>query len=87
MNTICQDRFYIGKWRKYKYPEQSRHLKNIEPEVVDALVKAVGNPQILKKTSHRYYKIKSEILGKKYLESWDRNAPLPDTKTKRNKME
>ncbi|MEC7088380.1 MAG: M3 family metallopeptidase, partial [Pseudomonadota bacterium] len=81
MNTICQDRSISDKWRKYKYPEQSRHLaNNIEPEVVDALVNAVELNY--KNTSHRYYKIKSEILGKKYLESWDRNAPLPDTKTK-----
>ncbi len=80
MNTICQDRSISDKWRKYKYPEQSRHLSNnIEPEVVDALVNAVELNY--KNTSHRYYKIKSEILGKKYLESWDRNAPLPDTKT------
>ena len=81
MNTICQDRSISDKWRKYKYPEQSRHLaNNIEPEVVDALVNAVELNY--KNTSHRYYKIKSKILGKKYLESWDRNAPLPDTKTK-----
>ena len=81
MNTICQDKSISDKWRKYKYPQQSRHLaNNIEPEVVDALVSAVELNYT--NTSHRYYKLKSEILGKKHLESWDRNAPLPDTKTK-----
>ena len=81
MNTICQDKSISNKWRKYKYPEQSRHLaNNIEPEVVDALVNAVELNYA--NTSHRYYKLKSEMLGKKYLESWDRNAPLPDTNIK-----
>ncbi len=81
MNTICQDKSISDKWRKYKYSEQSRHLaNNIEPEVVDALVNAVELNY--SNTSHRYYKLKSEMLGKKYLESWDRNAPLPEAKSK-----
>jgi len=63
MNTICQDKSISDKWRKYDYSEQSRHLaNNIEENVVNALVNAVENSY--EETSHRYYKLKSKILGK-----------------------
>jgi len=78
MNTICQDKSISDKWRKYDYSEQSRHLaNNIEENVVNALVNSVETNY--QETSHRYYKLKSKMLGKEFLESWDRNAPLPDS--------
>tara|TARA_B110000196_G_C21097014_1_gene640514 strand:- start:422 stop:1516 length:1095 start_codon:yes stop_codon:yes gene_type:complete len=81
MNTICQDKAISDKWRKYSNPEQSRHLaNNIEPEVINALVGSVERNY--KNTSHRYYALKAKLLNKTQLESWDRNAPLPDANTK-----
>jgi oligoendopeptidase F len=59
-------------------PEHGRHLANdVEPEVVDALRKAVqaAGPRL----SHRYYAMKARWLGLERLEYWDRNAPLPET--------
>src|SRR5690606_32229704 len=54
----------------------ARNLGNhVEDEVVDALVKAVqaSYPRL----SHRYYRLKARWMGKKKLDIWDRNAPLP----------
>lgn len=81
-NTLAKDKEIEDNWRGFKRPISSRNASNcIEDEVVDALISAVKKsyPQL----SHRYYKLKAKWLGKKQLESWDRNAPLPgddDTK-------
>jgi oligoendopeptidase F len=81
MNTICQDKAISDKWRNYSNSEESRHLaNNIEPEVISALVNTVESNY--ENTSHRYYALKAKLLNKTYLESWDRNAPLPDANTK-----
>jgi len=81
-NTLAKDKEIEDKWRGFKAPISSRNLSNlIEDEVVDALITSVKKsyPEL----SHRYYKLKAKWLGKKQLEFWDRNAPLPggdDTK-------
>jgi oligoendopeptidase F len=77
-NVLAKDKSISDEWRGFKDVAASRHLANrVEPEVVDALVAAVRDAY--PRLSHRYYALKARWLGKKQLEFWDRNAPLPDT--------
>ncbi len=74
-NILAKDKDISDKWRGFAAPISSRNLSNfIEDEVVESLIKTVKKnyPAI----SHRYYKIKAKILGKKKLHYSDRNAPL-----------
>ena len=76
-NTLAKDKEIEDKWRHFPRPVSGRNLSNhVEDEVVDALVGAVRDayPRI----SHRYYRMKAKWLGKKKLDHWDRNAPLPN---------
>jgi oligoendopeptidase F len=75
-NTLSKDKEIEDTWRGFKRPISSRNLSNyIEDEVVDALLSSVHKsyPDL----SHRYYKLKAGWFGKKQLDYWDRNAPLP----------
>lgn len=75
-NTLAKDKEVEDKWRGFKAPISSRNLSNhVEDEVVQALIGSVKKsyPDL----SHRYYKLKAKWLGKKQMEYWDRNAPLP----------
>ena len=77
-NTLAKDKEMEDRWRGYPDASTPRHLSNqVEPEVVQALVKSVTGayPDL----SHRYYKLKADWLGKPQLDHWDRNAPLPNT--------
>jgi oligoendopeptidase F len=77
-NTLAKDKEISDRWRGFKDIADSRHLANrVEREVVDALMEAVHDayPRI----SHRYYALKAKWLGLDTMETWDRNAPLPDT--------
>ena len=81
-NTLAKDKEIDDGWRKYETPQSARHLSNeVEPEVVDAMTKAVADayPAV----SHRYYRLKAKWLGLDKLEIWDRNAPLPDSDERR----
>jgi oligoendopeptidase F len=76
-NTLAKDKETEDRWRGFKRPISSRNLQNfVEDEVVDALIAAVRSayPSL----SHRYYRLKAKWFGVAQLESWDRNAPLPD---------
>lgn len=74
-NILAKDKDTSDKRRGFKTPISSRNLNNcIEDEVVETLITKVK--ENYKDVSHRYYKIKAKILGKKYLNYWDRNAPL-----------
>lgn len=74
-NILAKDKAIDDEWRGFKAPMQSRNLSNfVEDEVVEILIKKVR--QNYAQISHRYYKIKAKILGKKSLNYWDRNAPL-----------
>jgi oligoendopeptidase F len=76
INTLTKDKEISDRWHGYPDVASERHLANrVEPEVVDALVKAVqaAYPRL----SHRYYALKAKWFGKKRLAHWDRNAPLP----------
>ena len=75
-NTLAKDKEISDRWRGFQDVADSRHLANrVEREVVDALVDAVraAYPDL----SHRYYALKARWFGKKTLNYWDRNAPLP----------
>ncbi len=75
MNTLAKDKEISDRWRGFPDVASSRHLANrVEPEVVEALVKAVraSYPRL----SHRYYALKAKWLGQDKLNYWDRNAPI-----------
>src|SRR5277367_1352902 len=80
-NTLAKDKEISDRWRKFEDIADSRHLANrVEREVVDALVTAVT--EAYPRLSHRYYALKARWFGKDQLESWDRNAPLPNAVTR-----
>tara|TARA_B100000965_G_scaffold369504_1_gene356936 strand:- start:2948 stop:4759 length:1812 start_codon:yes stop_codon:yes gene_type:complete len=75
-NTLAKDKSINDNWRNFSNPVSSRNLANVvEDEVIDALSNAVTSSY--KNLSHRYYKLKAKWYGVKYLNYWDRNAPLP----------
>ena len=76
-NTLAKDKEIEDRWRRYERPQSSRNRANqVEDEVVDALSSAVQKayPDL----AHRYYRLKAKWFGKRALDYWDRNAPLPD---------
>ena len=80
-NTLAKDKEIETRWRGYERPVSSRNLSNrVEDPVVDALVDSVKTsyPHI----SHRYYALKAKWMGKDKLDSWNRNAPVPDADTR-----
>ncbi len=80
-NILAKDKSIDDVWRGFKNPMSARNLSNfVEDEVVDILIKTVKKNYA--EISHRYYKIKAEILGKKSLNYWDRNAPLSEDENK-----
>jgi len=75
-NTLAKDKEIEDGWRGFAQPISSRNVSNyIEDEVVDALLTSVHDSY--GKLSHRYYALKAKWFGKKQLDYWDRNAPLP----------
>ena len=77
-NTLAKDKEVSDRWRGFEDVADSRHLANrVEAEVVDALSTAVQDAY--PRLSHRYYKLKAKWFGKDQLDTWDRNAPLPDS--------
>jgi oligoendopeptidase F len=76
INTIAKDKQIEDGWRGFARPVSSRNLANdVDDNVVDALVKAVNSRN--ENLSHRYYTLKARWMGKKQIDWWDRNAPLP----------
>ena len=75
-NTLAKEKSVEDKWREMETPQTGRHLSNhVEPEVVEALRDAVV--AAYPKLSHRYYALKAKWLGLEKMQTWDRNAPLP----------
>lgn len=76
LNTLAKEKEVDDRQRGFKSVMASRNLDNqVEDAVVTALVDSVRASH--KNLSHRYYKLKAGWMGKKYLDIWDRNAPLP----------
>jgi oligoendopeptidase F len=76
-NTLAKDKEIEDQWRAFAAPVSSRNLANqVEDEVVEALVGAVHDSFV--PLAHRYYKLKAKWFGKRRIDYWDRNAPLPD---------
>jgi len=74
-NSLAKEKQIEDSWRKFKSPDSSRHLLNdIDPKIIANLKDTVINSYPV--TSHKYYKLKAKLLGKKKLKLWDRNAPL-----------
>jgi oligoendopeptidase F len=73
-NTLLQNKATQDRLRKYKTPQQSRHLSNeLDDQTVETVVDAVEkNAEMVA----RYYRIKREILGIPELMHYDRYAPL-----------
>ncbi len=80
-NILAKDKAVEDEWRGFAKPISARNLSNfVEDEVVDLLVNQVKKNYV--NISHRYYKIKAKMLGKKVMNYWDRNAPLSKAENK-----
>jgi oligoendopeptidase F len=73
-NTLLQNKATQDRLRKYKTPQQSRHLSNeLDDQTVETVVGAVEkNAEMVA----RYYRVKREILKLPELMHYDRYAPL-----------
>jgi oligoendopeptidase F len=81
-NTLAKAKHIEDEKRQFKKPISSRNVSNqVEDEVVDALIATVQKNY--KNLSHKYYAWKAKQFGKKTLDYWDRNAPLPSAGDKR----
>lgn len=81
-NTLAKSKAVEDGIRGFKKPISSRNLGNhVEDEVVEALIGSVkaGYSDL----AHRYYRWKAKQFGKKKLDYWDRNAPLPKADDRR----
>ena len=78
-NTLAFEKQVEDRWRKYPSPAASRHIANeVDAEAVAALEGAVVDAYA--SVSHRYYRLKAKVMGRKTLDYWDRNAPLDSAK-------
>jgi len=76
-NTLAKDKEIEDQWRRYPHPASYRNLSNqVEDEFVNALIGAVKDSY--PRLSHRYYRLKAKWFGVRKLNTWDRNAPLPE---------
>jgi len=74
-NILAKDKAIDDQYRGFEKPISARNLSNfVADEIVETLIKTVRKNY--SDISHRYYKIKAKLLGKKYLNFYDRNAPL-----------
>ena len=81
-NILAKDKAIDDEYRGYENPMSARNLNNfVEDEIVEILIKKVK--ENYSQISHRYYKIKAKILGKKFLNFYDRNAPLSEVENKK----
>ena len=75
LNTLAFEKQVEDRWRKYPDPAASRHLANeVHAQSVAAMEAAVV--EAYGPVSHRYYRLKAQVMGRRRLEHWDRNAPL-----------
>jgi len=82
LNTVAFEKQIEDRWRKFATPAQSRHVANeVDAAAVDALEAAVVDSY--PRLSHRYYRLKAQVMGRKVLDHWDRNAPLTTAQPRR----
>jgi oligoendopeptidase F len=75
LNTLALEKAVEDRWRRHPTPATARHLANeIEADAVAAMEAAVV--EAYAPLSHRYYRLKAQVMGKARLDHWDRNAPL-----------
>ena len=75
-NALIRNYYIDYKERGYKTPIQVRHKQNrIEDQEVTCLINTAK--KYYAPVSHRYYKIKAQLLKQNHLAYWDRLAPLP----------
>ncbi|HCU06867.1 MAG TPA: oligoendopeptidase F [Holosporales bacterium] len=75
-NVLAKDLEINNRWRGFKDVAAARHLSNdVEEDVVNSLFTTVQNNYA--SLAHRFYKLKSQLMGVEKLAYWDRNAPLP----------
>jgi oligoendopeptidase F len=82
LNTVAFEKQVEDRWRKYATPAAARHIANeVDAAAVNALEEAVveAYPRI----SHRYYRLKANLMGRGALDHWDRNAPLTTAQPRR----
>lgn len=74
INVIKKDTAISCELRGYELPESFRHIDNqITQKSVDSMIEIVEANFVL---VHKYYRIKSRLLGIKKLKDFDRYAPL-----------
>ena len=74
LNSILENKFINDKIRGYKRADESRFISDdINAEVVDSLVEAVGSNFHISK---EFYKLKSKALGLKKLQYHERNLEV-----------
>jgi oligoendopeptidase F len=79
-DTRFHDHIVNNRLRGYKDPAQPRHLANgIDVKAVNAMMTVVERNFPL---AHRYWALKSRLLGLEHLELYDQYAPLYDVKDK-----
>ncbi len=72
-NTVAEDKAIDDRYRKFKNPEDSRHLANeIEPKVVHTMADAVADAY---GTMQEFYRFKAKLLGHSLCD-YDRYAPV-----------
>jgi oligoendopeptidase F len=77
LNTLAFEKQVEDRWRKFATPAAGRHLANeVDADAVAALEAAVVDGYA--SVSHRYYRLKARVMGRKVLDHWDRNAPLDE---------
>ena len=75
LNTLAFEKQVEDRWRIFASPASGRHLANeVDADAVAALEAAVVDGY--ETVSHRYYRLKAKIMGRKVLDHWDRNCPL-----------
>ncbi|WP_397403708.1 M3 family oligoendopeptidase [Phenylobacterium sp.] len=77
LNTLAFEKQVEDRWRKFATPAAGRHLANeVDADAVAALEAAVVDGYA--SVSHRYYRLKARVMGRKVLDHWDRNCPLDE---------
>lgn len=81
LKTIIDSKSVDDKYRNFMFPESAMHVANgIDKEIIDNLMHVVTENYNV--TSHKYYRLKSDLMKKKKLSLSDRNAKFFKIDTK-----